>query len=280
MTRILTSLHGKLLGLAPAGILGAARGKHRLVIPGGAIYGDHGNQIAMPSPSRVAFFDDFLGDVTLDQYNFLEGTDSATSAELVLAGGIGGVLRITTGDAGSGLAADMAQVTQELQWQASNGGLAMQVRLKLSAITTCYVFVGFTDLAATLEGPIISAASADTFTTNATDAVGFMFDTRMSTDTWWLTGVANDVDATMQNTGFAPVADTYETLRVEVSSTGVATFFRNGLPVGTAMTGAVTAGADLTPTINVSKTSVAASMTADIDYLAIEMIRGADGGAF
>ena len=89
-----------------------------------------------------------------------------------------------------------------------------------------------------------------------------------------------DTDATAQNTALAPVADTYATFRIEVSSTGVATFFYNGAQVGTAMTGAVTAATDLTPTIAVSKTSVAASMTMDVDYVHVSMDRGPDGGAF
>jgi hypothetical protein len=182
------------------------------------------------------------------------------------------VLRLTTGDAGTGLAADMEQITQALQWQASNGGLTFDARLKLSAITTCYAFIGFTDVV-TLEAPVESAASADTITTNATDAVGFMFDTRMTNDTWWLVGVANDVDATKQNTTFAPVADTYATFRIEVAANGSANFFYNGVSVGTTMAGAVTPGADLTPTIAVSKTSVAASMTMDVDYVHLAMAR-------
>lgn len=278
MSEILTSLHGRKVGLTREGTVGAHKGKSRLLSDGGFSSGGKGTAIASPSPSTVAYFDDFVGDVIADQWNVVEGTDSATSDAAILAGGIGGVLRFTTGDAGTGLAADMVQMTQALQWQASNGGLVIQSRFKLSAITTCYVFFGFTDLV-TLEGPIISAASADTITTNATDAVGFMFDTRMTTDNWWLVGVANDVDATAQNTGFAPVADTYETLRIEVSAAGVATFFRNGLQVGVAMTGAVTAATDLTPTFNVSKTSVTASMTADMDYIAISMNRALDGTA-
>lgn len=263
MSRIVTSQHGDLYGLDAEG---------RLVCHNGVISGRHGSQLFHPSPSCVTFWDDFLGDVIADQWNLVEGTDSATSDAAILAGGIGGVLRITTGDAGTGLAADMPQLTQALQWQASNGGLSFQCRIKLSAITTCYAFLGFTDLV-TLEAPIISAASADTFTTNASDAVGFMFDTRMSTDNWWLTGVAADVDATMQDSGYAPVADTYAVFRVEVSAAGKAVFFYNGKQVGTAMTGALTPATDLTPTIAVGKTSVAASMTADLDYVGVSMLR-------
>jgi hypothetical protein len=262
-----TSLHGRAIGLGPD-----TGNSNPLIVPGGYVSGFHGSQIAQPSPSKIAYTDDFIGDVIADQWNVVEGTDSATSDAAILAGGIGGILRFTTGDAGTGLAADMVQMTQALQWQASNGCLCIQARFKLSAITTCYAFFGFTDVV-TLEAPIESASSANTLTSNATDAVGFMFDTRMSTDNWWMVGVATDVDATAQDTGYAPVADTFVVFRIELSATGLATFYRNGVQVGTAMTGAVTPAADLTPTFAVSKTSVAASMTADMDYITVCMDR-------
>lgn len=261
---ILTSLHGRKIGLGANG---------ELIVPGGIVAGEHGSQFWLPSPTHVGMFEDFTGDVLADQWGVLEGTDSGTTDAAVLAGGIGGVLRLTTGDAGTGLAADMVQIVQALQWQASNGGLVMEARLKLSAITTCYAYIGFTDLAATLEAPIESAASADTITTNASDAVGFFFDTRMTTDNWWLAGVKANTDATHQDTTYAPVADTYAKFRIEIDSSGDAVFFYNGRQVGTKMTGALTAATDLTPTIAVSKTSVAASMTCDIDYVFVGMLR-------
>jgi hypothetical protein len=262
------SLHGAHVGLDYENAAGLKRVRSK----GGFAAGTRGKQRRFGGPFTVEFFDDFVGDVIADQWNTVEGTDSATSDAAILAGGIGGVLRVTTGDAGTGLAADQIQLTQALQWQASNGGLSIEGRFKLSAITTCYVFFGFTDLV-TLEAPIMSASSADTLTSNATDAVGFMFDTRMSTDNWWAVGVATDVDATAQNLAVAPVADTYAVFRIELSSAGVATFFYNGNRIGAKMTGAVTAAADLTPTFTVGKTSVAASMTADIDYIHVSMDR-------
>lgn len=224
------------------------------------------------SPSHVELWDDFEGDVISDQWNLVEGTDSATSDAAILAGGIGGVLRFTTGDAGTGLAADQVQITRALQWQASNEDLVFECRLSLSQITEIYAFVGFTDVT-TLEAPVISAGSADTITTNASNAVGFMFDTRMDTDNWWMVGVATDVDATHQDVGSAPVADTYATFRVEVTSGGAARFYYNGQQVGTTMTGAVTASADLTPTVTVGKLSTATSATADLDYVHVSMAR-------
>jgi len=266
MTQILASIHGRRIGLDH---------EQKLVVPAGIVTGAHGSQIALPGPSDVVLFDDFTQGLNTSIWQAVEGTDSATSAAAILSGGIGGVLRMTTGDAGTGYAADAEQITQHaLMWQASNGNLAFETRIKLSAITTCYAFLGFTDtVAASLEAPIISAGSANTLTTNASDAVGFMFDTRMTDDTWWLTGVKGDTDATAQNSGFAPVADTYETLRVEVTPEGDAIFFRNGRQVGTLMSNALTPATDLTPVFTVSKLSVTASMTMDVDYVYVGMKR-------
>jgi hypothetical protein len=265
---LLTSIHGKLLGLT---------GKREVIAKGYVASEGKGNQIRFPGPRCVAFFDDFLGDVLADQWNTVEGTDSSTTDAAVLAGGIGGVLRLTSGDAGTGLAADLVGVTQALQWQASNGDLCIQARVKLSRITNAYAFIGFTDVTS-LEAPIVSAASANTLTSNATDAVGFMFDTRMTTDNWWAVGVANDVDATADEIGSAPVADDYATFRIDISTGGVATFYYNGVQVAQ-LTGAVTAGADLTPCIYLGNTSGTSSFTMDVDYAHVAMSRAADGDA-
>lgn len=227
--------------------------------------------VAVGSPSHCAIFDDFEGDVIKDQWNYTEGTDSATSDAAVLAGAAGGVLRMTTGDAGTGLAADLCQLSSFLNWKAANGDLVAEARVKPSAITNCYMFFGFTDLI-TLEAPVESAASGNTLTSNATDAVGFMFDTRMTADNFWAVGVKNDVDPTAVNTNVAPVAAEWVTLRVVVDSLGNALFSINGIEVAY-VANAVTPSVALTPTVAVSKTSVAASMTLDVDYVGASMKR-------
>lgn len=268
-SRILTSIHGRKLGLDHDG---------RLVAPKGIVIGEPGSQSAVASTQQVVLFDDFTNGFqngATQPWLATEGTDSATSDAAILAGGIGGVLRLTTGDAGTGYAADAEQITQRtLMWQASNGNLNFETRVKLSAITTCYAFLGFTDtVAAALEQPINAAGSGNTLTTTAVDAVGWMFDTGMTDDNWWLVGTANNVDAVAQNSGFAPVAGTYETLRVELTPTGDAVFYRNGVQVGTMMANAVTAATDLTAILTVSKLSVTASMTMDVDYVQVSMNR-------
>lgn len=222
------------------------------------------------SPTTVALFHDFTTQA-LSEFTFTEGTDSATSVA-VSTSGSGGILRLTTGDAGTGYAADAEQMTGPLAFRASNGNLVFQTRLTLSAITTCQVYLGFTDDNTTLEIPIDSAASADTITTTATNAVGFFFDTDMTTKNWWAAGVKADVDATAANTGLAPVAATFQTFRIEVDTTGNAIFYINGAKVATVLN-AVTTSTILCPVITASKLSVAASMNVDVDYIAASMTR-------
>lgn len=230
----------------------------------------------VPSRDTAALFDDFLGDVLDANWNYVEGTDASPTDAAVLAGGIGGILRMSTGDAGTGLAADLAQLNSFLNWRAANGDLVTEVRFKLSAITNLYLFFGFTDVN-TLEAPIESAASGDNLTSNATDAVGFMFDTRMATDTIWLTGVKADVDATKQNTGAIPVAGDFMTLRMQVTPSGEALFFMNGVQVGTQMAAAVSPAVALTPTFALGNTSGTTAKTADIDYVGVSMKRNRSG---
>ncbi len=266
MSQILTSLHGKLVGLDSAG---------RLVCPGGFRAGDDGSQIDQPSPRTVAVFEDFLGAGQAYSTTVIDGLLSrkgtTNTVDWTVTEGSGGTVVGKVGDTTASMAVSGVQLSRGLDWKANQGGLAMEARVKLGIITNIAVFVGFTDQVAALEMPVNSAASADTITTNATDGVGFMFDTAMATDDWWLVGVAADVDATLQDTTFAPVADTYETLRIELSATGVARFFRNGKQVGTAMTGAVTATVALTPVIAAFNRTTANGATTIVtcDYLHI-----------
>jgi len=263
----------------PSGGIGKTVGG-QFMSEGGFLAGKHGNQMSVSSPAMVTVFDDFVG-ASLATTKWTQVETDTDGAGAHLAGGIGGVLRITSGndDGNAVVLPDLSGITGGLlQWQASNGGLAMQARIKVSRVTLAYIFVGFTDLA-TVEAPVIASQTADGITTNASDAVGFMFDTGSASDTWFLVGVAGDTDATKQVLTDAPVAGEYATLRVEVSSAGVATFFINGLQVGDAMSGAVTAATDLTPCVYVSNTDGTSAVTLDVDYVYVQMNRAADGGA-
>lgn len=274
--RILKTIVGRHFGIGPKNATTLQAGP--TISHGGFLSGDHGSQFDLIHPRKVVLFDDFLGDVLQDPWNAVEGSDT-DGAQAVLAGGIGGLLRLTSGndDANGTQATDASGVTSYLNWQASNGDLVFQTRIKVSRITDAYIFAGFTDVI-TAELPVI-AASGTTITTNATDAVGFLFDTNFTADTWHLVGVATDVDATRQALSSAPVADDFVTLRIEVTSGGKASFFINGAQVGTQMSGAVTAAADLTPCVYVSNADGTNAVTLDVDYIFASMNRAADGDA-
>jgi hypothetical protein len=266
MSRIVTSKHGDLYGLDAQG---------RLICHKSFVSGRHGSQLYHPSPDIVSWTDDFTGGsqafstTIIDGWRSRKGSDGAC-VDWTVTPAVNGTCVGTIGSTTASMAVSGVQLDRGLSYKANQGNLAFEARIKLSQITTIAVFLGFTDQTAALEMPIQSAASVNTLTTNATDAVGFMFDTSMSTDDWWMVGVANDVDATHQDTTFAPVADTYEVFRVELSTTGIATFYRNGKQVGTSMSAAVTATVALTPVIaGFNRTTTAApTITADIVHVA------------
>ena len=269
MSRIQTSLHGRLVGLD---------GQGRLVVPNGFRAGEDGSQIDMPSPRLATWFDDFTGGsqafstTIIDGWRSRKGSDGAC-VDWTVTPAVGGTVVGTIGNTTASMAVSGVQLDRGLNWRADQGDLILEARVKLSVITNIAVFVGFTDQTAALEMPIQSAASVDTFTTNATDAVGVMFDTSMTTVKWWLTGVANDVDATMQNSTIAPVAATYETWRIGLSTTGVATFFRNGLQVGSPLQTAVTPTIALTPVIAAFNRTTSGAPTVTADYLHVAGLR-------
>lgn len=215
--------------------------------------GDTGQQY-MYGPQRVtSLFDDFVGAAQVFSTTVVSGwlsrKGTTNAVDWTVTAASGGTVVGKVGDTTASMAVSGVQLDSGLNWKANQGNLVFEARVKTGIITNIAIFVGLTDQVSALEMPVQSAASADTITTNATDAVGFMFDTSMATDTWWLVGVANDVDATKQDGVVVPVADTYATFRIELSSAGVATFYYNGTAIGTAMTAAVTATVALTPVI-------------------------------
>lgn len=216
--------------------------------------------------SIIELRDDFLGE-EIDAYKWqsMIGTDAECRQAVVYADQAGGVVRITTGDdAGATMAINGTQMQSRLNWKAEQGGLVWEGRIALDVITSVCVFIGFTDQVSALEMPF--TLSGTTLTSNATDAVGVLFDTDATTDNWWFVGVAAGVDVTQQNSGYAPVASTFEVWRIEITATGIASFYRNNILVGTPISLAVTPTVLLTPVVAAfSRTN--ASRNIDIDEL-------------
>ena len=218
----------------------------------------------------VSEFDDFNGDLLDTRWNTQVGNDSLPPSALINVQQHG-VMRLLTGnDAGADHASNGVQFEGRLSWKPTNKNLVFEARVKVDVITSLAWFLGFTDQTAALEFPV--TLSGTTFTTNATDAVGFLFDTAATTDTWRMVGVATDVDATMQDSGYAPVAAEYETFRVEVDAAGTATFFRNGVQIGVPMKNAVTPTVALVPVIAAFARNTT-SKNVDVDYIAVRQSR-------
>jgi hypothetical protein len=229
------------------------------------------------SPARTVHFEDFHGGTAIlgttlplgpNAWRSRKGSDGAC-VDWTVTPGVNGEVVGTLGDTTASMAVSGVQLDNGLSWKPNQGGLIFQARVKLSKITNIACFIGLTDQTAALEMPINSAASANTITTNATDGIGFLFDTSMTTDEWWLTGVANNTDSTHEVTGFAPVAATYETFRIEVSAAGAADFFRNGKRVGTRMAAASTATVALTPVIAAFNRTTSGGGTITADYIGV-----------
>lgn len=179
----------------------------------------------------------------------------------------GGVLRLTSGDAGTGVAADGSQAVCHVPMQADSGGLVFETRLHVNtAVTTVQVVAGFTDSTA-MELPA-AVGGSDALTTTATNGVFFVFDTDADTDEWFGIGVNGGTDATGSGAlGVAPVADTYQTLRIEVDDDGAtARFFIDGTEQGALTANAVSASTDIHATVLVNATTTT-SRTVDVDYV-------------
>ncbi len=216
---------------------------------------------------NCAWFDDFLGDVLADEWTVAAGSDSPAAGALTEA--VYGKMRLTTGDSNASLAADGVQLTSFLNWKTANG-LSFEARLQISAITNVQLFVGLTDQRASLEMP--ATLSGTTYTTVATDAVGFLFDTAATTDTIRAVGVANDVDATHVDTGIAYVAATDIVLRIEVDRNQNAYFYINGTLVAT-LASAIRGTVALAPIVCARAAGDTVSKTVDIDYIGLSCRR-------
>lgn len=216
-------------------------------------------------------FDDFNeAALVTNKWLFTEGTDSATSAAAHVAAG-DHYLRIITGDAGTGFAADGCMITGPALTFKASRGLLFRTRFKVDLVTVLRLQFGFTD-SLSLE-QTFSIGALDALTSVATDAVAAVYDTGAATDTYQLCGVKNDVDATKVITALLPVTTVWEEWEIYVSPLGTAEFYRNGVLLGT-VANAVTVTAPLVPFIQAANLSGTTVHNIDVDYIeALELSR-------
>ena len=221
-----------------------------------------GNYWSTSSPRLVS---DSFEDGTINiNWTLNKGSD-AQAVNFANVAGDPGYVRGVTGDAGTGTAADAVSITGPLSFAPATSEVFFAARVKLSAITTVAFFIGLTDaLASTLEMPF--TLSTTTFTSNATDAVGFLFDTAATTDTIRCCGVATDVDVAHYDSSLAPVADTYMNFAIKVDANGKAYFYINGTLI-TSIAACVTPATSLCPIV-VGEARTTSTRNVDIDFLA------------
>lgn len=250
----------------------------RLMAQQGLITGAWGNQMPQGDTNNYVNFDDFDGATLLGTWSVLKGSDGAC-ANFACNGGIGGTVLGTTGLTTASMAVSGIQITSHLNLKAQGAGGAassnnveFNARVQTSLITGLCYFVGFTNQVAALQMPIQGSGAGNAFTGNANDAVGFLYDTTMTNPAWWLIGNKAGVLAAGQNSGFSPVAATYDQLAISVDQLGNANFFRNGAQVGVTMPNAITPTVAIAPVI-AAFDRIVASKSITADYIMASMNR-------
>ena len=216
---------------------------------------------------KTELFTHFLGAALPPE---VAGVAENSGTAAIKVGIEGGVAEITTGTTDG----NRAHLSAGLNMKAASGSLVMEARVKcVTAITTRALFIGFTDSVAQ-ENPIELGAS-DAITSTATDAVGFVYDTDAATDKWFAVGVKTNIDTALlavnvKGAQQAPVADKWQTFRVEVNADGHAVFSfgqeGEGLQEIGRIANAVAPGVLLTPHVGIEARTTAAQ-TAYVDFL-------------
>lgn len=231
-----------------------------------------------PSTGKFVLFDDFFGTWAIgdagpaDTWSSTAGSGTGNAVATTVANSLNGTVTLKSASDDGAHSANCSTFTGiNLGWKANQGGLAMEVRMKISDVSEAVMFVGFTDtISTTVELPIfLVAADIDS---DATDACGVGYDVDGTTDQFFHGGVKNGTDTTPAYSGSAPVDDTYFVVRVEVSSAGSVQGFINGKAIGDPVANAVTATVALTPAIVIGNRS-ANQVTATIDYIWVQQNR-------
>ena len=218
---------------------------------------------------QTVVFDDFVGDVLSVEWQTAD-TGSGSSADAVISAGANGTIVMVTGTADNGYSA----ISRELNFQGQLN-CVMAARIKIDDIAAVKMEIGFTD-AHDDAGAVNTLA---TYSTTATDWVGWIFDTD-DTAYWQATGVDSNTEATKIEDSLAPVAATYETLIVALEDT-TAHFYRldaNGYQTyrSAPMTGACSKDVSLTPWVFVQSREASDSKTLTVDYIKAWQRRTAD----
>lgn len=217
---------------------------------------------------RFVVFDDFNYQTLteVDTPWILNKGSDGTAADPAISTDERGKIVLTAGAGDGSTAQDGSQIVCAVPVQADSGNLVFETRLHINtAITGLSVIAGFTDVT-TLEEPATIATK--TITTNASDMAAFVYDDGATTKEWYAVAVDGDTDDTGNAaTGSAPVANTYQTLRIEVSADGATIkFYVDGVLKKT-LSGAAGVSPDVNLYATVCICGTGETATVDVDYI-------------
>jgi len=195
-----------------------------------------------PMYDKVFFTDHFIADA--DESDWVEeDTNGCTTTHSAANGGL---TILTLGAIND----DVGEFSHTAQWSASKN-CVMEARVHSDIITLVGINVGWVSADMSTNDTIafsITAGAATLATGPTNDGAAFVFDTDGTPDVWYCAATKATVDGTpVAATGTrAPVASTFQNLRVALNSDGDATFYFNGEAVGFLET-CITAATLLTP---------------------------------
>lgn len=249
-----------------------------LVVPSVTATASEVNTLDMSA--KFTLIDDFQGTWLItdaasgpgDVWSSTAGAGTGNAGAVTVTNSLNGEITIkSASDDGTNAQNTSLMTGQNLGWKANSGGLAVEARLKVDAVTDVYVGIGFTDtISTTVELPVHATAGA--IDSDADNAVAIFFDTDATADFITIGGVKATVDTSPQASATAMVADTYIILRIEVSAAGAITGYINGTAIGSAVADAVTVTTALTPFVAVSNRG-AAQRVLTVDYIKVEQNR-------
>ena len=166
--------------------------------------------------------DRFTG-ITLDTTNRWATSVPGTSDSIAISEVQGGSCLITTGTGDD----DTCMIASAIIYSDTKQAVA-EFRITIGDVSQTCVFVGFSDAKTETNTNMAIHYPADSLTTVATNAAGFVIDADHATSSIMCTSVATDVDTTAVDTGIDWADGETKTLRVMLNTDASATFILDG----------------------------------------------------